>query len=116
LSRIAHRRETADHSFPHAADDVDLQRASQSRSFTHVFTGWNASSYIIGEVKIRTQCSAFARRDDHRCRGLRPPECGFSGNNAGSEMRGQLEVGLIAGKHIFGNNGGRIVGAMICLG
>src|SRR5205807_824938 len=33
-----------------------------------------------------------------------------------SEMRGQLEVGLIAGKHIFGENGGRIVGAVICLG
>src|SRR5438067_4623449 len=32
------------------------------------------------------------------------------------EMRGQLEVGLLAGKHIFGENGGRIVGAVICLG
>jgi len=31
-------------------------------------------------------------------------------------MRGQLEVGLIAGKHIFGDNGGRVVGAIICLG
>src|SRR5207248_5130767 len=27
-----------------------------------------------------------------------------------SELRGQLEVGLIAGKHIFGDHGGRIVG------
>src|SRR5207248_6617153 len=33
-----------------------------------------------------------------------------------SEMRGQLEVALVAGKHIFGDNGGRIVGALICLG
>src|SRR5436190_24085090 len=33
-----------------------------------------------------------------------------------SDMRGQLEVGLIAGKHIFGENGGRVVGAIICLG
>jgi APA family basic amino acid/polyamine antiporter len=31
-------------------------------------------------------------------------------------MRGQLEVGLIAGKQIFGANGGRIAGAVICLG
>jgi basic amino acid/polyamine antiporter, APA family len=31
-------------------------------------------------------------------------------------MNGQLEVGLIAGKHIFGANGGRIVGAIICIG
>src|SRR5262249_32290146 len=32
------------------------------------------------------------------------------------ELRGQLEVGLIAGKHIFGEQGGRLVGAIICLG
>jgi len=32
------------------------------------------------------------------------------------ELSGQLEVGLIAGKHIFGPNGGRIVGAIICIG
>ena len=31
-------------------------------------------------------------------------------------MSGQLEVGLIAGKHIFGADGGRAVGAVICLG
>src|SRR5262249_57771851 len=33
-----------------------------------------------------------------------------------AEMRGQVEVGLIAGKHIFGENGGRVVGGIICLG
>ena len=32
------------------------------------------------------------------------------------EMKGQLEVALIAGKHIFGDNGGRLAGAVICLG
>src|SRR5947207_14172053 len=31
-------------------------------------------------------------------------------------MRGQIEVGLIAGKHIFGAKSGRLVGAVICLG
>ncbi len=31
-------------------------------------------------------------------------------------MSGQLEVALIAGKHIFGENGGRVVGGIICLG
>jgi APA family basic amino acid/polyamine antiporter len=33
-----------------------------------------------------------------------------------SELKGQLEVGLIAGRHIFGQEGGRVVGAIICLG
>jgi APA family basic amino acid/polyamine antiporter len=32
------------------------------------------------------------------------------------ELKGQLEVALIAGKHIFGSNGGRLAGAVICLG
>jgi basic amino acid/polyamine antiporter, APA family len=31
-------------------------------------------------------------------------------------MQGQLEIGLIAGKHIFGPEGGGIAGAIICLG
>src|SRR6185437_3229466 len=33
-----------------------------------------------------------------------------------SEMTGQLEVALIAGRHIFGEQGGRAVGAIICFG
>ena len=32
------------------------------------------------------------------------------------ELAGQLDVAIIAGKHIFGDVGGRIVGALICLG
>ena len=31
-------------------------------------------------------------------------------------MKGQVEVALIAGKHIFGPEGGRVVGGVICLG
>jgi APA family basic amino acid/polyamine antiporter len=31
-------------------------------------------------------------------------------------LKGQLDVALIAGKHIFGSAGGRIAGAVICLG
>jgi basic amino acid/polyamine antiporter, APA family len=32
------------------------------------------------------------------------------------ELAGQLDVAIIAGKHIFGELGGRIVGALICFG
>src|SRR5207245_8101647 len=32
------------------------------------------------------------------------------------ELKGQIEIALIAGKHIFGTNGGRVAGAVICLG
>src|SRR6266852_1208155 len=82
------------------------------------YSGWNAAAYIIGEIK---------RPEKNVPRSLlagtvvvlaiyvlmnvilllRTPR---------QELSGQLEVGLIAGKHIFGTNGGRIVGAVICIG
>ena len=40
----------------------------------------------------------------------------FLATTPADELRGQLEVALIAGKHIFGENGGRLAGAVICLG
>ncbi len=33
-----------------------------------------------------------------------------------SMMAGQIDVALVAGKHIFGENGGRLVGGLICVG
>src|SRR5213076_1310566 len=82
------------------------------------YSGWNASSYIIGEVK---------KPEKNVPRSLLAGtiivivayvllNAVFLATTPESEMRGQLEVGLIAGRHIFGENGGRIVGAMICLG
>jgi APA family basic amino acid/polyamine antiporter len=82
------------------------------------YSGWNAAAYITGEIKQP---------------GKNVPRSLFVGTtivialyvllNAiflattpRQELTGQLEVGLIAGKHIFGENGGRIVGAIICLG
>ena len=33
-----------------------------------------------------------------------------------AKLAGQLDVGLVAGKQIFGDAGGRMVGALICVG
>ena len=82
------------------------------------YSGWNAASYIIGEIKepeknvprslltgtllvivIYTALNAI-----------------FLITTPAQEMSGQIEVGLIAGKHIFGEQGGRVVGAIICVG
>ena len=82
------------------------------------YSGWNASSYIIGEVK---------RPERNVPRSLLVGtfivlaayvllNAIFLATTPQEEMRGQIEVGLIAGKHIFGANGGRLVGAVICLG
>jgi APA family basic amino acid/polyamine antiporter len=82
------------------------------------YSGWNAASYITGEIKTPEK---------------NVPRSLFIGTlvvivlyvllNAvflvttpREELSGQLEVALIAGKHIFGPNGGRVVGAVICLG
>jgi APA family basic amino acid/polyamine antiporter len=82
------------------------------------YSGWNASSYIIGEVKEPEKnvprsllagtlivIAAYVLLNAI-----------FLATTPQAEMRGQLEVGLIAGKHIFGANGGRVAGAVICLG
>jgi len=82
------------------------------------YSGWNAASYITAEVQHP---------------GKNVPRALFAGTTVvivlyillnaiflattpEEELRGQLEVGLIAGKHIFGPNGGRLAGAVICLG
>jgi basic amino acid/polyamine antiporter, APA family len=82
------------------------------------YSGWNASSYIIGEVK---------KPEKNVPRSLLAGtlivivayvllNAIFLATTPQHEMRGQLDVGLIAGKHIFGTNGGRVAGAVICLG
>jgi APA family basic amino acid/polyamine antiporter len=82
------------------------------------YSGWNASSYIIAEVKqpernvprsllVGTLVVIVAYV---LLNGV------FIATTPEAEMRNQVEIGLIAGKHIFGENGGRIVGAVICLG
>jgi APA family basic amino acid/polyamine antiporter len=82
------------------------------------YSGWNAASYIAGEIK---------RPEKNVPRALlfgtglvlviyAALNVVFLLAAPISELRGQLEVGLIAGKHIFGEQGGRIVGAIISLG
>ena len=82
------------------------------------YSGWNAAVYITSEIK---------RPEKNVPRALL---CGtliviviyaalnavFLATTPAEEMKGQLEVGLIAGKHIFGESGGRVVGAVICIG
>ncbi len=82
------------------------------------YSGWNASTYIVNEI-----------REPER----NVPRSVFLGTlvvvvlyvamNAAflrttpmPAMAGQLEVGLIAGRHIFGSFGGEVVAALISLG
>jgi APA family basic amino acid/polyamine antiporter len=82
------------------------------------YSGWNAAVYITSEIE---------QPEKNVPRALL---CGtlivlvvytalnavFLATTPESEMTGKLEVALIAGKYIFGEEGGRIVGGIICLG
>lgn len=84
----------------------------------YAYSGWNAATYIAGEV-----------RDPQRSlpRALISATLVvlvlYVGLNAVflyttpmEKMAGQIDIALIAGTHIFGEAGGRIVGGLICLG
>src|SRR6266702_3992592 len=106
---------------PHAGDTMSIFSGAFAVALVYVmysYSGWNASSYIIGEVK---------RPERNVPRSLLIGtiiviatyvllNAVFLATTPMPEMRGRIEIGLIAGKHIFGTDGGRIVGALICLG
>ncbi|HKD20466.1 MAG TPA: amino acid permease [Rhizomicrobium sp.] len=82
------------------------------------YSGWNAATYVAGEIK-----------DPHRSlpraliTGTTIVLALYVGLNAVflhaapiDRLSGQLDVAVIAGRYIFGDQGGRVVGALICLG
>ena len=107
--------------FPHAADTMSIFSGAFAVALVFVmysYSGWNASSYIIGEVKNpeRNVPRSLLAGTLIVIVAYVLLNAVFLATTPEVEMRGQLEVGLIAGRHIFGENGGRIVGAVICLG
>ena len=82
------------------------------------YSGWNAAAYITGEIK---QPEKNVPRS--LLLGTLVVLVAYTALNAvflmtapTQELKGQLEVGLIAGTHIFGHGGGRMVGGIICIG
>jgi APA family basic amino acid/polyamine antiporter len=82
------------------------------------FSGWNAATYIIGEMRDPAQNLPRAL-----LAGTLIVLVLYVALNAVflratpiDQLAGQLDVARIAGAHIFGEIGGRIVGAMICVG
>src|SRR5882757_8604104 len=82
------------------------------------FSGWNAATYIIGEVHQPERNVPRAMLT-----GTLIVLVLYVALNAVflhtapiGELAGQLDVARISGSHIFGEFGGRIVGAMICFG
>jgi APA family basic amino acid/polyamine antiporter len=106
---------------PSAADIGYIAGAPFAISLVFVlysYSGWNAATYIAGEIRdperslprsillavlIVTVLYVALNAIFLRAAPM-------------SELAGQLDVGLIAGRHIFGEAGGRIVAALICAG
>ncbi|MEQ1858953.1 MAG: amino acid permease [Chthoniobacteraceae bacterium] len=84
----------------------------------YAYTGWNAATYIVGEIRDPARNVPRALLI-----GTGLVTVLYVGLNAVflrttpmDALRGKVEVGLVAGQHIFGDTGGRIVAAFICLG
>lgn len=82
------------------------------------FSGWNAATYIIGEVHQpeRNVPRAMLTGTLIVLVLYVALNAVFLHTAPMGELAGQLDVARIAGSHIFGEFGGRIVGAMICFG
>jgi APA family basic amino acid/polyamine antiporter len=82
------------------------------------YSGWNAAAYVTGEIK---QPEKNVPRSLLAGTGIVIVvyvllNAVFLATTPIHELKGQIEVALIAGRHIFGTNGGRVAGAVICLG
>jgi APA family basic amino acid/polyamine antiporter len=82
------------------------------------YSGWNAAVYITGEIEQPQKnvprslfCGSLVVLLFYT--GLNAV---FLATTPAQEMTGQIEVALISGKRIFGEEGGRIVGGIICIG
>jgi basic amino acid/polyamine antiporter, APA family len=106
---------------PAAGDTISIFSGSFAIALVYVmysYSGWNAAAYITGEIK---------RPEKNVPRSLLTGtglviviyvllNAAFLATTPLGELKGQLDVALIAGKHIFGSTGGRVAGAVICLG
>jgi APA family basic amino acid/polyamine antiporter len=84
----------------------------------YAYSGWNAATYIAGEVRDPQRSLPIALISATLVVlalyvGLNAV---FLYTTPMEKMAGEIDIALIAGKHIFGETGGRLVGALICLG
>jgi basic amino acid/polyamine antiporter, APA family len=81
------------------------------------YSGWNAATYIVGELRepVNLPRALFAGTAIVIVLYV-ALNAVFLSTTPMQELAGQLDVAIIAGKHIFGAVGGRVVGGLICLG
>jgi APA family basic amino acid/polyamine antiporter len=84
----------------------------------YAYSGWNASTYIVGEVRNPSRTIPLSVG-----LGTLIVMALYLGTNAAflrttpaAEMIGKQQVAVIAGAHIFGAEGARVMASFICLG
>jgi basic amino acid/polyamine antiporter, APA family len=82
------------------------------------YSGWNAATYIAGEIRDPQRVLPFSLLTAVLVVAALYIllNAVFLYTTPIGALAGQVDVGLVAGRHIFGDSGGRIVGALICLG
>jgi basic amino acid/polyamine antiporter, APA family len=82
------------------------------------YAGWNAATYIAGEIRDPRRDLPLSMLIAVTCVTVLYVALNavFLYTTPIAKLAGQLDVGLVAGKQIFGDAGGRIVGALICIG
>jgi APA family basic amino acid/polyamine antiporter len=106
---------------PSSADASHVVSASFAISLVFVmysYSGWNAATYIVGEMHepqrslprsllVGTSIVVVLYVSLNAL---------FLYATPLDKLAGQIDVAVIAGKHIFGDLGGRVIGALICIG
>lgn len=109
------------HFAPSPGDGALMLKPAFAISLVYVmyaYTGWNAAIYIVGEIRDPARNVPRAL-----LYGTLVVTMLYLGLNAVflrstsiAELTGKVEVGLLAGTHIFGPIGGRLLGGFVCLG
>jgi APA family basic amino acid/polyamine antiporter len=82
------------------------------------YSGWNAATYIADEIRdpqrsVPRSLIAATLIVTALYVGI---NAAFLYSTPAAKLVGQLDVALVAGKQIFGESGGRLVGGLICIG
>ncbi|WP_018263028.1 APC family permease [Methylobacterium sp. WSM2598] len=106
---------------PSQLDPAEVLSASFAVSLVFVmyaYSGWNAATYIVGEIREpqRSLPRALLLGTGTVILLYVALNAVFLSTTPVAELAGQIDVALIAGRHIFGEEGGRVVGALICAG
>jgi basic amino acid/polyamine antiporter, APA family len=106
---------------PTAADASHVVSASFAISLVFVmysYSGWNAATYIVGEMQDpqRSLPRSLLIGTSIVILLYVALNALFLYTTPVDQLSGQIDVAVIVGKHMFGDLGGRVVGALICVG